>query len=66
MPKMKTNKSAAKRFKMTASGKIKRASANRRHNLSNRTMDQKRRLRGVQLVHERDEKPIRLLLPYGN
>ncbi|MBX7056941.1 MAG: 50S ribosomal protein L35 [Leptospirales bacterium] len=65
MPKLKTNKAASKRFKMTASGKIKRPKANKRHNLSTKTKDQKRRLRAGGLVHERDEAPVKLLLPYG-
>ena len=45
MPKMKTNKSVKKRFRLTASGKVKRNKCNRRHLLSGRTSKRKRHLR---------------------
>jgi len=45
MPKQKTNKSVKKRFKITASGKIKRHKANKRHLLAGRTSKRKRQLR---------------------
>ena len=46
MPKMKTNKSAKKRFKVTANGKVKRARAGKRHLNSGKTGKRKRQLRG--------------------
>lgn len=45
MPKMKTNKSAAKRFRVTARGKVRHARAFRRHCLGHKSQDRKRRLR---------------------
>jgi large subunit ribosomal protein L35 len=50
MPKQKTNKSAKKRFRVTATGKIKHARANRRHLLSGRTSKRKRHLRRPAIV----------------
>lgn len=65
MPKMKTNKSAAKRFRRTGSGKITRASAYRRHILTKKTPDQKRRLRvGARIVSGGDAKHVTRLAPY--
>ena len=65
MPKMKTNRAAAKRFKLTAKGKIKRRRANLRHILVNKTRKQKRRLGKSTLVHKANERAIKALLPYG-
>jgi large subunit ribosomal protein L35 len=65
MPKMKTNRAAAKRFKITAKGKIKRRRANLRHILVNKTRKQKRRLGKATLVDKTNERAIRALLPYG-
>ena len=64
MPKMKTNRAAAKRFRFTASGKAKRSSANKNHILTKKSQDRKRRLRGTTLVHTADLKEIRDLMPY--
>jgi large subunit ribosomal protein L35 len=64
MPKLKTNRGAAKRFKKTGTGKIKRAKAYRRHQLSCKTRKQKRGLRGSVVVDATNEKKIRALLPY--
>ena len=64
MPKLKTNKGAAKRFRFTGSGKIKRCCAFFNHNLSKKSSQRKRDLRHGALVHESDEKEIRSLLPY--
>jgi large subunit ribosomal protein L35 len=63
MPKIKTNRAAAKRFKFTAKGKIKREHAYAGHLLSSKTPARKRRLRGLTFVNGRDAKKIRLLLP---
>ena len=52
MPKMKTKRAAAKRFKPRASGSIKRAHATKRHILTKRTTKNKRHLRGMVDIHE--------------
>ena len=64
MPKQKTNRGAAKRFKMTGSGKLKRAKAFRRHILTNKTRKQKRNLRGGVIVDATNASAIKRLLPY--
>ncbi len=64
MPKIKTRRGAAKRFKMTGSGKIRRRHAYLRHILSTKTRKQKRNLRRSALVAESDVKSIRKLVPY--
>lgn len=64
MPKLKTNSGAAKRFKRTGSGKIKRAKAYRRHQLSCKTRKQKRHLRGSVVVDPANARKIGKLLPY--
>jgi large subunit ribosomal protein L35 len=65
MPKLKTNRSAAKRFKITKSGKIKKGSSGRGHILGKKTRKRKRQLRKNDYVSKVDEKKIRRLLPYG-
>jgi len=64
MPKMKTNRGAAKRFKLTGSGKIKRNKAFSSHILTKKTTKQKRGLRQAGLVDSANEKSIRKILPY--
>ena len=64
MPKMKTNRGAAKRFKKTGTGKIKRHKAYRRHQLSCKTRKQKRGLRGGLVVDPANARAIKALLPY--
>lgn len=64
MPKLKTNRAAAKRFTRTGSGKIKRRRAYLRHILSSKTRKQKRRLRHSALVDPADLEKIRRLVPY--
>ena len=65
MPKIKTNRGAAKRFRITAKGRVKRRHAYLRHILSNKTKKQKRHLRRATLVSKADERSIKRLLPYG-
>lgn len=65
MPKLKTNKSARKRFRMTASGKIKRKRANLRHILTGRGKKRKRQLRKGAYIATVDLMEIKRLLPYG-
>jgi len=62
MPKMKTKSAAKKRFKLTASGKIKRASAYRSHILTSKSRKRKRKLRLGGLVAKTDSKAIREML----
>ena len=62
MPKMKTVQGAAKRFKVTGSGKIKRQSANRSHILTSKAPKRLRKLRQSQLVHDSDEQRIKRCL----
>lgn len=64
MPKMKTKRSAAKRFSATATGKIKRKKAFLRHILTKKSTSFKRDKRGVSYVHPADVKLVRQMLPY--
>lgn len=65
MPKLKTNKGAAKRFGFTKRGKIKRHKAKRRHILTSKATKTKRRLRMPTMVSEADAVKLRRLMPYG-
>ena len=65
MPKLKTKKGAKKRFKITASGKVKRSKANKRHILTKKSKKRKRSLAKSTTVDKTFEKKIRNLLPYG-
>ncbi len=64
MPKLKTKKGLAKRFRLTKSGKIKRAKAGRGHLLAKKSRKRKRLLRKAGLVSKADKKTIKMLLPY--
>ncbi|CEP68795.1 Ribosomal protein L35, non-mitochondrial [Moorella glycerini] len=64
MPKMKTHRGAAKRFRVTASGKVKRARAYKSHLLAGKAPKRKRRLRQPALIDITDRKRIARLLPY--
>ena len=65
MPKIKTRRAAAKRFRATGSGKkIFRRKAFKNHMLEHKTTERKRRLTGLTLVSEEDEKNVRRMLPY--
>jgi len=66
MPKMKTKKSAAKRFKIRASGSIKRSQAYMRHILTKKTTKRKRHLRGTTEVHDSNQRQVRSMLPYSS
>ena len=63
MPKLKTNKAAKKRYSLTATGKVKRTTANRRHLLANKTKRQKLSSRRPGAYADNT---IKKLLPYGN
>ncbi|MGH8753570.1 MAG: 50S ribosomal protein L35 [Burkholderiales bacterium] len=65
MPKMKTKRSAAKRFKVRGSGSIKRSHAFKRHILTKRTTKNKRQLRGTTGVNSSDQASVRAMLPYA-
>jgi len=64
MPKMKTNRGAAKRFKTTGSGKIIRSKAYSNHILTKKTTKRKRRLRQSSLVDGANKKNVHKLIPY--
>jgi large subunit ribosomal protein L35 len=65
MPKLKTHKGAAKRFRLTATGKVKRGHPHARHILTKKTAKRKRNLDIDALVAKADEKPVKRMLPYG-
>ena len=65
MPKIKTNRGAAKRFKRTATGRFKRSQAFLNHILTKKTTKRKRHLRSELIVHPADEKALRKMLPYS-
>lgn len=62
MPKMKTNSSAKKRFKLTGSGKVKRNHAFKRHILTSKAKSRKLRLTHAALVHPSDESNVKRML----
>jgi len=65
MPKMKTKRGAAKRFRTSASGKVKRSRAFKRHILTSQTTKRKRHLDMEALVSKADSRRVREMLPYG-
>ena len=64
MPKMKTNRSAAKRFKLTGGGRISRNKAYASHILTSKTTKRKRNLRKDSVVDSANLKGVKKLLPY--
>lgn len=64
MPKMKTHRGAAKRFKLTATGKIKRNHAFKSHILTKKTAKRKRNLRRGAIMHAADAQRLIKLIPY--
>ena len=62
MPKMKTNRGAAKRFKRTGTGQLKRAAANRRHILLKKSQKRKRHLRGLRDVNPSEVRAVNVML----
>jgi large subunit ribosomal protein L35 len=65
MPKLKTNRGAAKRFKITGTGKIRRFKANKSHILTKKSSKRKRNLRKSGLVDPTNMRGLRQLLPYA-
>lgn len=64
MPKMKTNRGAAKRFKVTSKGKIKKNNANKSHLLTHKSRKRKRRLRTAVIIDTTNLKSVKKLIPY--
>ena len=64
MPKLKTNRAAAKRFKKTGTGKLKRNKAYKRHILTKKTTKKKRDLRKATMMDNTNEKEMKKILPY--
>lgn len=64
MPKIKTHRGAAKRFKITGTGKIKRWRSNKSHLLTGKSSKRTRRLRKSALISDREYDKIRKLIPY--
>jgi large subunit ribosomal protein L35 len=62
MPKLKTKRAAAKRFRKTAKG-FKRAQSHRRHILTKKPSKRKRQLRSAKMVHETDVNRVKQMLP---
>lgn len=65
MPKMKTNRGAAKRFRRTASGKFKRSQSHLNHILTKKSTKRKRHLRSTLVIADSDTRAVRRLLPYS-
>jgi large subunit ribosomal protein L35 len=65
MPKLKTNRAAAKRFKRTAKGGFKRSHSHLRHILTKKSSKRKRGLRGTTMVHDSDIVLLKKMLPYA-
>ncbi|MCR4610886.1 MAG: 50S ribosomal protein L35 [Lachnospiraceae bacterium] len=64
MPKIKTNRAAAKRFKKTGTGKLKRNKAYKSHILTKKTTKRKRNLRKSAIIDASNEKNMKKVLPY--
>lgn len=64
MPKMKTKKAAAKRFKITGTGKVRRPKQGGQHGMIGKSRTRRRRLRDNAIVSSAFEKRVKLLLPY--
>ena len=65
MPKLKSKKAAAKRFKATGTGKFKYQNANKRHMLGERAPKRKRQLRLTDIVDKSNQAQVKRMLPYA-
>ncbi len=65
MPKLKTNRGAAKRFKKTAKGGFKRSQSHLRHILTKKSTKRKRHLRAESMIADADIKAVKQMLPYA-
>ncbi|MCL5671171.1 MAG: 50S ribosomal protein L35 [Acidobacteria bacterium] len=63
--KLKTHRGAAKRFKLTAGGKVMRGHAGARHILTSKTRKRKRKLGSQSVVNDADAAHVKAMLPYG-
>jgi large subunit ribosomal protein L35 len=66
MPKLKTHKGAAKRFRVTGTGKVKRGHSHARHILTKKDSKRKRRLDIDVIMAPADAKVVKKMLPYGH
>ncbi len=64
MPKLKTRKAAAKRFRVTGTGKIMRRKAYKNHLLEHKSRGKKNKMSKMAVVDDRDAENVRLMLPY--
>ena len=65
MPKLKTHRGAAKRFRSTASGRFKRSKAYKSHILTKKSTKRKRKLDTPTLISSSDQRTVERMLPYG-
>ncbi|GAA6211325.1 50S ribosomal protein L35 [Hyphomicrobiales bacterium 4NK60-0047b] len=65
MPKLKTKSGAKKRFKLTASGKVRGNQAGKQHGMIKRTNKFLRNARGTQILQDCDARIVKKFLPYG-
>ena len=65
MPKLKTKSSVKKRFRTTATGRVKMAPSKKRHNLRKRSQKMKRQARGMEVMRPEDERIVKKFMPYG-
>ena len=65
MPKMKTNRGAAKRFLSNGSGALRHRRTNRSHILTKKSPGRKRRLRATDVLHKADQRVAARMMPYG-
>ncbi|MCL2791278.1 MAG: 50S ribosomal protein L35 [Desulfobulbus sp.] len=65
MPKMKTNRGAAKRFRLTGSGRVRRNKAYSSHILTKKSTKRKRNLRKSTLIAGVDQRAVRRMMPYA-
>ncbi|OHC76088.1 MAG: 50S ribosomal protein L35 [Rhodospirillales bacterium RIFCSPLOWO2_12_FULL_58_28] len=65
MPKLKTKSSAKKRFRLTATGKVRGSPAGLRHMLRRRSQKMKRQARGTMILSDADARIVKTYLPYG-
>ena len=65
MPKLKTNRGAAKRFGITGAGRFKRSQSHARHILTKKSTKRKRQLRSPELIADVDVRMVRRMLPHA-
>jgi large subunit ribosomal protein L35 len=65
MPKLKTKKTAAKRFKITGTGRVRRPKQGGNHGMQEKSRKRLRRLRGNDMVDKTLQKHVKRMLPYG-